>query len=166
MEIKNNKLKILLMAAISLLFTFTALYLLKNMGHKVNMTHYPFLLFGILFFGYAAMIYSEQLLLQNKAITLDENGFTERTYLVNWGVIDIQDISGFRMLSGPFISVDLFDSSKYVNRLNPFAKLLYMLNKLFGYIVVINTSIIDEEPEKLVEKLNQKLNELKGLNKK
>lgn len=107
---------------------------------------------GVIFFGFALIVFLRQILDLRPRIIIDERGIFDRTLSV--GIIEWQDVEHAYLNSvvgNPFISLVLSDPEKYLQRAVNSPKKLARLNKyLGGETLNINLSGINKSPAEIL----------------
>lgn len=108
---------------------------------------------GIVFFGIGFFVLLYQVLDRRPRIVIGEKGVFDRT--LRLGTIDWEDIEAVELksvFSTNFITLQLVNPEKYLEKLSNTSKRITILNKKLGFgILNLNLSLIDKKPQKVYE---------------
>jgi hypothetical protein len=109
-------------------------------------------IFGVLFFGIAAVVGIWQGTRRRPRLTLDAEGVQDRTLKV--GVIAWADIVGvepYEVAGEPFVGLCLRDPSKYTERTSGMWRMLTWVNSGSGFPLSVNLVGLDADPSRVLD---------------
>lgn len=151
---------ILLIVSLILVFTpgtFTSSFIQNTLFIRL------FGIFGAFFFGLAALYTGRKYLDTTLGLTLTEEGLLENTTVFRFGMVEWKDIKGFeikKLGTTSAILIKVKTPEKYIERIDsPVFKNAAQKNlENYGSPLFINSSILVDGQEKILNILNQELN--------
>ncbi|MBW7870778.1 MAG: hypothetical protein H3C39_06945 [Flavobacteriia bacterium] len=166
--IRLKKRKFIRLVVISLIFfilsllfvTLPNLFLSKIISSKIVILAFGIL--GLLFFGLALTYSYRKLTNKNLGLLIDDEGLTDSSNAYRFGLIEWQDIKGFKRIlvtNSNLILIETDQSQKYLQKIQSpvFLKVAEQNLNLYGTPLIIWCSLLDSDPLELENLLNSKL---------